>query len=108
MNTVHLRRLAKELRFTPGVHPTEVVAEALEDAASVIDRLQHDHKLVARTERGEVWYWQGDGHDYPESLGCPVVIDENDLRDLIRGAAMNTVSDCGIQDGMYIHPPHEA
>lgn len=89
MNTTHIRRLAKEIRFTPGVPPTEVVADALEESADVIDRLQHDHRLIARTERGEVWYWQGDGHDYPESLGCPVVIDENDLRELIHKANQN-------------------
>lgn len=70
----------------PGAQPTEMVAEVLEEAADAIDRLQHDHRLIARTERGEVWYWQGDGHDYPESLGCPVVIDDNDLRELIRKA----------------------
>lgn len=31
---------------------------------------------------GDVWYWQGDGADYPESLSCPVVMSAATLRGL--------------------------
>lgn len=36
-------------------------------------------------QRGEFWYWQGDGHDHPESMAnsLPVVIRADDLRALI-------------------------
>ena len=65
-----------------------VTSDQLDEAAAEIDRMQAEHRLIARTERGEVWFWQGDGYDYPESIGCPVVIDENDLRELIRRAGL--------------------
>ena len=39
----------------------------------------HEH------QRGEVWYWQGDGHDHPESMAnsLPVVIRADALRELL-------------------------
>lgn len=103
MNTAHMRRIAKDLRFAPGAQPTEVVAEVLDEAASVIDRLQHGERLIARTERGEVWHWQGDGHDYPDSIGCPVVIDENDLRELIHKADRYTWLEANAKE-VYLRP----
>lgn len=30
-----------------------------------------------------VWRWQGDGHDHPESLSCPVVMSADTLRALL-------------------------
>lgn len=82
MNTKHLRRCAALLREGAGCG--ETVAEQLDEAANEIDRMQAEHRLIARTERGEVWFWQGDGYDFPDSIGCPVVIDENDLRALLQ------------------------
>ena len=67
MNTKHLRRCAALLRG--GTACEETVAEQLDEAAAEIDRMQAEHRLIARTERGEVWFWQGDGHDFPESIG---------------------------------------
>lgn len=32
---------------------------------------------------GHVWFWQGDGHDHPESIACPVVMSQHNLRELI-------------------------
>lgn len=86
MNTKHLRRCAALLR--DGLDCRDVVAGQLDEAATEIDRLQADHRLIARTERGEVWFWHGDGHDFPESLACPVVIDESDLRTLLYRAGV--------------------
>ncbi|MER2492361.1 hypothetical protein [Catenovulum sediminis] len=31
----------------------------------------------------ECWIWQGDGEDYPESLGCPVVMKPEHLREML-------------------------
>ena len=92
MNTKQLRRCAALLR--DGAACGETVAEQLEEAAAEIDRMQAEHRLIARTERGEVWFWQGDGYDFPESIGCPVVMDENDLRALLHraGAPSNSNS----------------
>lgn len=82
MNTKHLRRTAALLRDGAGCE--HAAADQLDEAADEIDRLRADNRLIVRTERGEAWYWQGDGHDFPESLGCPVVIDEGVLRDLLK------------------------
>jgi hypothetical protein len=84
MNTSHLRRLAALL--SDGTDCGETAAEYLEDAAAEIDRLQTTRKLIAQTEIGERWHWQGDGHDFPDSLVCPVIIDPGALRDLLRDA----------------------
>ena len=84
MNTNHLRRFAALLR--DGATCGEAAAESLEEAASELDFLQQAHRLIAQTERGECWHWQGDGHDFPESLVCPVVIDPELLRGLLRDA----------------------
>ena len=32
----------------------------------------------------DVWYWQGDGYDFPESLTCNVVMSASSLRDLLK------------------------
>lgn len=84
MNTSNVRRLASLL--SDGADCGETAAEYLEDAAAEIDRLQTAHKLIAQTESGECWHWQGDGHDFPDSLVCPVIIDHGALRDLLRDA----------------------
>jgi len=84
MNPAHLRRCAELLRS--GEARAEIVAGEIDDAANALDRLQATHRLIARTEAGECWHWQGDGHDYPDSLACPVVIDDCVLRRLLRDA----------------------
>lgn len=85
MNLNHLRRVAALLR--DGADCGAAAAEYLEGAADDLDRLQTAHKLIARTESGECWHWQGDGYDFPDSLVCPVVIDPDVLRDLLRDSA---------------------
>jgi hypothetical protein len=84
MNTANLRRCAELLRS--GEARAEIVAGEIDDAANALDRLQATHRLIARTEAGECWHWQGDGHDYPDSLACPVVIDDCVLRKFLRDA----------------------
>lgn len=75
------------------------VTPALEDApagsggwkayAESMERERDYYRTRAQTmyehQRGEVWYWQGDGHDHPESMAnsLPVVIRADDLRALI-------------------------
>lgn len=34
---------------------------------------------LERERDGEVWYWLGDGHDHPETLCCPILIDPQDM-----------------------------
>ncbi len=73
MTPTNLRRCAELLRS--GEASAEIVAGEIECAADVLDRIQATHRLIARTEAGECWHWQGDGYDYPDSLACSVVID---------------------------------
>jgi len=42
--------------------------------------------LLVNAGPGDVWYWQGDGADYPESLSCPVVMSAGTLRGLCASA----------------------
>lgn len=37
----------------------------------------------------DVWYWQGDGFDFPESLTCHVVMSADSLRDLLKNRTTN-------------------
>lgn len=60
------------------------VVETLEEVATEMDKLYQERRTIARTERGEVWLWQGDGNDFPDSLACPVVMDADDLRMLLK------------------------
>jgi len=51
---------------------------------SMIQRLQEENRTLSRIPKGEVWYWQGDGQDFPESLGCPVIMEPDVLRAMLR------------------------
>lgn len=49
-----------------------------------LNRLER-REAMSEAIRGEaVWFWQGDGDDFPESLACPVVMQPEDLRELLR------------------------
>lgn len=64
-----------------------IVAEAMERLRAAFtketDSLQEECRQLRQVEGGEVWYWQGDGGDFPESLTCPVVISAETLREWI-------------------------
>jgi hypothetical protein len=50
---------------------------------AVADDLRSKLALV-RTKRDDVWLWQGDEYDHPESLCCPVVMTADQFRSLLR------------------------
>ncbi len=52
----------------------------------IIAQIKEEKNIAWLYEQKEVWFWQGDGEDYPESLSCPVVISANHLRKLIEKA----------------------
>jgi len=61
-------------------------------------RLRERDEVQVATERGDVWYWQGDGHDMPESLACPVVMSADTLRALIARATAPVIAEgCDVQ-----------
>ncbi len=68
----------------------------------VLAGLRERAALPLQIRNGEVWHWQGDGHDFPESLVCPVIMSAETLRALL--AARQPVSEAdayqqGFRDG---------
>lgn len=51
-----------------------------------LHRLEQREAVALACEAGDLWYWQGDGADYPESLTCPVVMTADTLRELLMKA----------------------
>lgn len=49
-----------------------------------LNLLRERADIPLRIGKGEVWHWQGDGHDFPESLNCPVIMTADTLRELLR------------------------
>ena len=41
---------------------------------------------IVNTDIEGVWFWQGDGHDDPVSLACPVVMSADTLREMVAQA----------------------
>jgi len=72
-------------KYQDGMPP---IRRAIEEPASDAfiaerDGLRAELRRRHAVEKGEVWYWQHDGHDHPDSLACQVVIRADDLRELI-------------------------
>lgn len=55
---------------------------------AIIADMRQKLATVSLYEQSEVWFWQGDGEDYPDSLVCPVVIQPDHLRQLIAMASV--------------------
>lgn len=49
----------------------------------VLAGLRERAALPLQLRNGDVWHWQGDGYDFPDSLVCPVVMSAETLRELI-------------------------
>lgn len=45
------------------------------------------HRYAREELHQEVWHWQGDEYDHPESLSCPVIMDCQVLRDWLEERA---------------------
>ena len=52
-------------------------------------------RVLRRIPKGEVWYWQGDGTDFPDSLTCPVIMTAQTLRKLLAGELTRPRGHCG-------------
>lgn len=48
-----------------------------------LHELQIEHMALRAATRGDVWCYQGDGTDFPESLTCPVVMTADEFRELL-------------------------
>jgi hypothetical protein len=51
--------------------------------AKLNKRINELEKLLVRALDKEVWYWQGDGHDVPETIICPVIMSAETLREIL-------------------------
>jgi hypothetical protein len=80
-----IQRLRKQLEAVKDGY-TEYVNSVQTAEQAEIERLMAENKTLSRIPKGEVWYWQGDGEDYPESLGCPVIMEPDVLRGLLEKA----------------------
>lgn len=64
---------------------TEKVAQAFREVAAGLTRERDLRATLAVVSTGTegVWRWQGDGHDDPDSLACPVVMSADTLRGFV-------------------------
>lgn len=56
---------------------------AYEEASKERDELRYQLSIV-KTKIQDVWFFQGDGHDYPESLTCPVIMSADKFREITK------------------------
>jgi hypothetical protein len=63
-----------------------VLRECWEDSQRVGNQRLVELNAV-RAHADNVWFWQGDGADHPQSLSCPVVMTAHTLRTIIARAA---------------------
>lgn len=55
----------------------------VEKYAADNQRLRTENEAIRKATEKDVWYWQGDGSDFPASLVCPVVMTADTLRELL-------------------------
>lgn len=60
----------------------EAVREQFQALTHENRTLKNQLKTVSAS-REDVWFWQGDGHDDPASLACPVVMQPHTLNDIL-------------------------
>jgi len=72
-------------KYQDGMPPIRrAVDGAISDAfIAERDALRAELRRRYEVEKGNVWYWQADGNDHPESLTCQVMIRADDLRTLL-------------------------
>jgi hypothetical protein len=55
------------------------LSEAQVELTATKEKLKSEYRVSI----GEVWHWQGDEYDHPESLTCPILIKPEQLRELV-------------------------
>lgn len=63
------------------------VADLQRSTAADLDAVRAQLRLVSAGP-ADVWRWQGDGHDDPASLACPVVMSPSTLREFVAAREM--------------------
>ena len=85
--------------ISTGVERAEALARQAEAHERKLGAVKSDLKLwtekldeaerrlrIVNTDIEGVWFWQGDGHDDPVSLACPVVMSADTLREMVAQA----------------------
>lgn len=83
----------KPLPDTVSAGKFRALVEHCKRADKRLAELTSQLNAVRLYEQKEVWYWQGDGEDHLGSLVCPVVINAEDLRELLRKAVAAVAPD---------------
>lgn len=98
------RMLDAMLAATPAPAPEQGPVDMVPRAAlHEVERERDWYKTRSQTmhehQNGQVWYWQGDGEDHPETLvnSLPVVIRADQLRELIAKPAQEV----GLSKGQF-------
>lgn len=70
--------------------------------AALQQELEQARRIQLRADKGEVWFWQGDGYDFPESLNCPVIITAMKLQRILAelSQARAELAKCGKENCM--------
>ena len=66
--------------------PARVVQFGLEVARAQQAADKAMFTALDRLDRAEVWFWQDDNEDHPESLTCPILINADKFRDVVAEA----------------------
>lgn len=75
-------RDAMRARAEEAERKLSAVAELQRSTAADLDAARAQLRLVSAGP-ADVWRWQGDGHDDPASLACPVVMSASTLREFV-------------------------
>lgn len=56
----------------------------IEEYREEVARLENERDIRRREQKEETWVWQGDGEDVPETLSCPVIMQAETLRGMLK------------------------
>lgn len=65
----------------------------LSDLRAQVARQRHTIEVLRRVDKDEVWVWQNDDEDHPESLACPVLMSAEHVRAFVADRVRLAASD---------------
>lgn len=65
-------------------HLPPFLCKELEFYQNKLNESQHLENKIKMFVDKDVWFWENDGENHLESLACPIVIDADTLRKLIK------------------------
>ena len=93
--------LSLYLRQAIAEHDARKGGDTSEGCTLIDDRelelLRRKASVCIDASHGDLWYWQGDGQDAPETISCPVVMHSDVLRELLNARKGGGVSDAMVE-----------